>query len=618
VSSKPKVVAPFLLISAGLLFLHAHGFLSYGNPIEGFIAVFFANVALLSQISVVCLIFALGYFLIGLVTQRKPILMSYAALFFTFVHLFIFVDRRIFALYRFHANSLILNVLLTPGGDEAVHINAGEFVAAVLGTVLCFLIHYFLFRHLDRREQKISPKTLRYSKGTLIIGFACLNLVDRGLYAYADIRNHMEILSATRRIPFYQPFTIKKFAEKQLGVKTAKSPNMIAGVARSSGLNYPIGKIDTSKTSSVRPNVLWVMIDSWRFDAFSPVTSPRVKEFSEKALVFNNHYSGGNNTRIGVFSMFYGLPGSYWGPVLTARRAPFLLTRAVELGYEVKPYSATSLTFPEFRHTVFTDFNDVIEDQFAGKGQSGRDRDMTNAFSSFVTSRDKSRPFFATLLYDSSHSVYDYPAEREVFKPSTRKLYYATESDKNSIELVKNRYKNAVRYVDDLVHEILSTLKANRLLENTVVIITGDHGEEFYDHGFWGHFSAFTPEQLQVPLILYVPGVAAQNREDLTSHLDLPATVLGLIGDKTDPSHYSLGSNLLAPSQRKFRVSCGWDTCAMVDKNGSVVFGIESYNASQFDVMDENYKVISRKHGLTPERQSHLMKTMGEFRKFLK
>src|SRR5689334_9830021 len=88
-------------------------------------------------------------------------------------------------------------------------------------------------------------------------------------------------------------------------------------------------------------------------------------------------------------------------------------------------------------------------------------------------------------------------------------------------ERVRNRYKNALHYVDGVAGGMLDALEKSGALENTIVLITGDHGEEFAENGHWGHTSNFAPEQVAVPLLLRGPGIARGIETRPTSHVDV-------------------------------------------------------------------------------------------------
>src|SRR5690606_23985432 len=89
-------------------------------------------------------------------------------------------------------------------------------------------------------------------------------------------------------------------------------------------LSYPLALLRVEKPA--RPmNVVWLVAESLRYDMLDPKIMPKLWQFSEESLRMERHYSGGNMTQMGVFSMFYGLYGNYCFPMLAARRSPVLM-----------------------------------------------------------------------------------------------------------------------------------------------------------------------------------------------------------------------------------------------------------------------------------------------------
>ena len=92
------------------------------------------------------------------------------------------------------------------------------------------------------------------------------------------------------------------------------------------------------------------------------------------------------------------------------------------------------------------------------------------------------------------------------------------------------------------------------LLDNTIIVITGDHGQEFNENkrNFWGHNGNYTKWQLQIPLVLYYPGVAAGDTvTHTTTHFDITPTVMGRwLGVTNPPGDYSLGYDLADTTRR--------------------------------------------------------------------
>jgi membrane-anchored protein YejM (alkaline phosphatase superfamily) len=168
------------------------------------------------------------------------------------------------------------------------------------------------------------------------------------------------------------------------------------------------------------------------------------------------------------------------------------------------------------------------------------------------------------------------------------------------------------------VGDVLRRLEAGGRLDDTVILVTGDHGEECYEHGHWGHNAAFTPEQIRVPLVLHVPGLAPAAHDALTGHQDLAATFLEMLGVENPPADYSQGRSLLGPTADLFQVSCGWNQCALVDGAGLVVFGTEPYNARGLDVLDPDYREVADPARALRERSLALRSLMAEMSAFLR
>jgi len=97
---------------------------------------------------------------------------------------------------------------------------------------------------------------------------------------------------------------------------------------------------------------------------------------------------------------------------------------------------------------------------------------------------------------------------------------------------VRDLYDSSVAYADHHLGRFLERVRALGLLENTLVVIFADHGEEFWEHGVCGHTSHVYDEGLRVPLLVRQPGASQEKRRipDLISTQDLFPTCLELLG----------------------------------------------------------------------------------------
>jgi membrane-anchored protein YejM (alkaline phosphatase superfamily) len=291
--------------------------------------------------------------------------------------------------------------------------------------------------------------------------------------------------------------------------------------------------------------------------------------------------------------MLYGLHGSYWFPVLEQRRPPVLLEVLQELGYERRVFSSASMNFPRFRDTAWVGLEPgAVQDEHGSRFSHECDVIVGDKVEAWLEDRDPRTPFFGFVLLDAPHQPY-YSPPGGPFQPAAEELDYlelAGASDPGLRERVFNRNKNSVLHADGVAGRILDALEANGQLENTLVVVTGDHGEEFLDCGFWGHTSNFSPAQLHVPLFMRGPGIAVGVETRPTSHLDLPTTLLELLGaDPAQRSDWTLGENLLDPPRERTRVVAGWSNLGLW--SGDEILRIpQSGTGGEVEVFDKQWR----------------------------
>lgn len=169
-----------------------------------------------------------------------------------------------------------------------------------------------------------------------------------------------------------------------------------------------------------------------------------------------------------------------------------------------------------------------------------------------------SRPFFAFLNYLDAHEPYLPPAPFDQKFGTSRhtdsyrarhdlRISFRYGRDQLSAEETQaelDDYDGAIAYLDQQIGLLLDELKRRGTLNNTLVVITADHGESFGEHKDYGHGNSLYLSLLHVPLlILFPPRVPANQRvKESISLRDLPATIFDLagIGDATSMPGYSL------------------------------------------------------------------------------
>ena len=159
--------------------------------------------------------------------------------------------------------------------------------------------------------------------------------------------------------------------------------------------------------------------------------------------------------------------------------------------------------------------------------------------------------------------------------------------------------------------QIIRRLEAAGLLNETIVIVTSDHGEEFNDNraGYWGHCGNFTEYQTRVPFMMYVPWEKPRQVTGRTAHIDVPATLVqGVFGCEADVRDYSNGRNLFGPLDEERPLVVGSYV------NHAIIMGDDVY--AVYPIYVQKYKVTDIKAGAAAPRVDLMKKALEEMHRF--
>ena len=497
---------------------------------------------------------------------HKMILFPLAVLSTGITTLFFYANAKLFTLYGIFINSFVINLVSTPGGLESMGAsNASNltFVAIAIAFLLlqAALLTVTLFTYRKFGEPRWVPR--RFFSGLLIL-FAFSTVGERMVYAYTTATGRTSMSSLTQTIPYYLGLSARGLLSK-LGVKVDRQKDF--QVAKGS-LNYPLNPLVVDKPN--KPfNIVWLVSESLRADVLDAEIMPDTWAFAKNATRFTRNYSGGNGTRVGVFSMFTGIPGNYWFPILAERKGAPIIDVLKAQNYQMSFYTSAKFSYPEFDATIFSQVPSEQLHEIAGGG-AGWEKDQQNVGSllKFIDARDKTRPFFTFMFFESPHARYYFPPESVIRTPYPEDINYFTLSREqlaSQIPLIKNRYINSVHHLDSQFGRVFEYLKRNELLDSTIVVLLGDHGEEFMENGRWGHNSAFTDQQTRTPFVLWVPGMTPSVYDGMTNHMDVIPTLMPLLGVKNPKRDYTTGFNLLSGEARDHAVLAEWSSTGYID-----------------------------------------------------
>ena len=314
----------------------------------------------------------------------------------------------------------------------------------------------------------------------------------------------------------------------------------------------------TRRRRKKRPNIVLLGVDSLLADHMSCYgyhrqTTPHIDRFAEGGALFEKTYSAHIPTTSAYASMLTGLDA--FGTQVVALRHKGGLREDVQTLPEIlreHGYATTCVGFtgnPSSRG-----FDKYIEYPSWGSWNEGRSPKAQNLNDVAIPELDRLAkrrgPFFLFLRHMDPHAPYLPP------EPYERMFYHGDECDpKNrSMDPVKAfkpfcdffaswmppgitdkdyviaQYDGAVAYMDACIRTIFNALEAHGIMDETIVILNGDHGETLYDHECWFDHHGLYDVTLHVPLIIRYPGrIPAGSRvSGYNQHKDLVPTIMDL------------------------------------------------------------------------------------------
>ena len=325
------------------------------------------------------------------------------------------------------------------------------------------------------------------------------------------------------------------------------------------------------ETPAPPPNVIFISIDTLRPDhlglgGYDRETSPFLDEFAKRGVLFDNAFAQASWTLPSHMSM---LTSSYphTHRVETQSNAlpetvPTLAGAFRDAGYTTLGYITWLFLTERYGFGKGFDRYDEIlptrDPETGAKLDPNAERLVDEVLSTFVhvdrtdpaTGEDVSPPFFLFLHLFDPHLDYAPPLEyAQKFDPTVETTEIGTfvylqgwvkdrvgnvpEMPADLFRQVKALYDGEIAYVDDQLRRLFGEMEQAGLLENTVIAITSDHGEEFFEHGsIEGHQWTLYDEVLHVPLLLVFPDGrrAGERNERIVETIDIAPTLLGLAG----------------------------------------------------------------------------------------
>ncbi len=320
------------------------------------------------------------------------------------------------------------------------------------------------------------------------------------------------------------------------------------------------------------PDVILILLDAARGDRFLPEhprrTTPNLDRLAEGALRFRRAYSECPSTACSIPNLITGRPFLAAGIGSRRRLDDSFQTLAESLkqlgyrtvGFSANPNNAKSRNM----HQGFDEFHAVW-----GRKHLGAHR-MSQRAGEVIAQQAPETPLYLQLHYLPPHEPYKPKPEFDVFRdrgyqgPIAPRMslrpYRADRGRLTGADVAQlvDLYDGNLLMADDAVERIFEALKAAGRWRRSIVLVTSDHGEAFWEHGHQGHNATLYDEMLHIPFILRLPDDRRPAEVDvsrLATLGDVVPTLLGLLGAEPPPG--LVGVDLLSappPDPRRPRV----------------------------------------------------------------
>ncbi|WCN10748.1 sulfatase-like hydrolase/transferase [Marinomonas mediterranea] len=563
------------------LFIYAIG-LSYLPFIQvnSALGATYLSFAFVGQIGLLCFLGVISSTLLVTLLKQKHLNIVILWGTGTLISILIFADTQVYQLYRFHLGGFVWSLVFGEGGSQVVSVS---WVTQLLITSVISLIASVCAALLWLSIRLTTTKRLKHLRlgfyNFIVLSFLTAN----AMHAWYDAHGNTEIRAMTRHLPLYEPATAVRFMAKQ-GWIDPDTVSQRAPLAKEQGgqLNYPTEgyKIEADK----KPNILFIAIDAWRGDMFNETVTPFTFSLTKQndALYFKDHQSGGNVTKGGIFSLFYGLPGTYWNAFTAAQRPPVFIQSLQKANYETGIWSSGPIINPSFHRNVFSSIPNLATKT---EGAAPYERDKTIVDNFVKLAKEAQSPFFSFLFFDAAHGYAPPEDYQPRFQPYWERVDHLALNEDFDPTPYRNRYRTALHFIDGQIKHIIDTLKETNKLDNTIVIITSDHGEEFNDthKNYWGHGSNFSQNQTHVPLVILWPGKKHQVFNQRTSHYDIVPTIMTeALGIKAPMDSYSSGHSLFDNNDREWLLVHSYFNYGVIMKDRIIT----TFPTGQYEVTD--------------------------------
>ncbi len=312
-----------------------------------------------------------------------------------------------------------------------------------------------------------------------------------------------------------------------------------------------------------KPNIFLFVIETLRKDHITSEIAPNLWAFQKEFLSFPISLANANGTHTSWFSIFHADFPYYWQKVKNSWNKGSIPLQALKnMGYKIRTYSSADLSYFQMDETLFGK-NLGLLDEYRDFGKEWntkaalRDQKTLKSLEEDLKEKSMKDGNVFIIFLDATHSEYSWPDDFPAkFTPFVENIdYLGLASTKKDLQFVKNRYKNAIHYIDHLFGSFQDILKKEQLFDEAVIAITGDHGEEFFEEGALFHGTHMNEFQTSVPILYKFGKSSPAPKGTMTSHMDIFPSIIHYLTGEENFSDLFDGESIFSMKKRPYILS---------------------------------------------------------------
>ncbi len=297
--------------------------------------------------------------------------------------------------------------------------------------------------------------------------------------------------------------------------------------------------------TAARPDVLIIICESLRSEMLAPDVMPHAHAAARSGWWLRQHYSGGNSTSLGIFSVVSGLE-SIWFYKSEVRFAPALNRLFRQAGYELGFFAGHD-DWRAFQMDAFLSPRQFDRYDVEPMDWLASDRRSIAKAMQFLhksASPATRPPRLAVLFLYSTHAPFAV-ADAQVIDQPAASADYPIPFPESWRESVWNRYRNAARTLDAALGDVLGS--------DAVIVLVGDHGESFLDDDTIGHGTKLSRAQTRTTALISGPMFSSREVHERTMHADILPTLLAAAGIEVSLANQFDGIDLGSATRAELR-----------------------------------------------------------------